>query len=234
MSERLEVSDTRRRAFLADVAHELRTPLTIMQGQLEAIGDGVYAADPEHIEVLLGHTRQMARLVEDLRTISLAEVGALRLDPQPTDVVALAHEVVAAYRSAASARDTELLVEAPMLVEGLADAAALRRVLGNLVSNAIRHTATGGHVRILVEPASATVGPAITVSDDGEGMSVELVIRAFERFEKGPGSDGSGLGLPIARDLIEAQGGHIELQSSPGMGTTARLQLAIAENEVSD
>ena len=227
MSERLEVSDARRRAFLADVAHELRTPLTVMQGQLEAIGDGVYAADEEHIEVLLGHTRQMARLVEDLRTISLAEVGALRLNPLPTDLVALTHEVVAAYRSAASERDIELLVDAPGPVVGPADAAALRRVLSNLITNAIRHSSAGGDIRIGLESAAGDHGPTIAITDDGDGMSAELVTRAFERFEKGPASDGSGLGLPIARDLIEAQGGRIELHSRPGSGTTARVRLGV-------
>lgn len=207
MSEQLEASDARRHAFLADVAHELRTPLTVVQGQLEAIEDGVYAADEERIGILLGHTRQMARLVEDLRTISLAEVGALQLELERTDLGALAHEAAAAFGSAASSRGVELVVKAADDVTALADAAALRRVPGNLITNAVRHTPTGGHVRVVVSAQDNGSGPAIEVINDGEGMSADLMPRAFERFEKDPGSDGSGLEPPIARDLVEAQGG---------------------------
>ncbi len=225
MSERLQTSDARRRAFLADVAHELRTPLTVMQGQLEAIEDGVYPPDGEHIAALLSHTRSMSRLVEDLRTISLAEVGALELAVRPVDVVALSHEVAAAYRSAAAAAGIELRVDGPDGGGAMADHAALGRVLGNLISNAIRHTSAGGHVAIQVSSRSTDGDTLIEVIDDGAGMTDELIGHAFERFEKGPGSDGSGLGLAIARDLVEAQGGHVELRSGVDDGTTVRIRL---------
>jgi two-component system sensor histidine kinase BaeS len=229
MSERLEASDERRRAFLADVAHELRTPLTVMQGQLEAIEDGVYEPDGEHIAALLSHTRSMARLVEDLRTISLAEVGALELELGAVDVVALAQEVAAAYRTEAASGEIELRVDGPERCLARADRSALGRVLGNLVSNAIRHTPAGGHVTIRLAPGAHDGGLLIEVSDDGAGMSRELMDHAFERFEKGPGSEGSGLGLAIARDLVEAQGGRIELRSEAGAGTTVRIRLEAGE-----
>jgi two-component system sensor histidine kinase BaeS len=225
MSERLQMSDARRRAFLADVAHELRTPLTVMQGQLEAVEDGVYQPDAEHIAALLSHTRSMARLVEDLRTISLAEVGALELSVRPVDVVALGHEVAAAYRSTAADGDIELQVDGLERAGAMADRSALSRVLGNLVSNAIRHTAAGGHVVIRISSRTEDGLTLIDVVDDGAGMTAELIGHAFERFEKGPGSEGSGLGLAIARDLIEAQGGHIELHSEIDEGTTVRIRL---------
>jgi two-component system sensor histidine kinase BaeS len=225
MSERLQTSDARRRAFLADVAHELRTPLTVMQGQLEAIEDGVYQPDGEHIAALLSHTRSMARLVEDLRTISLAEVGALQLVVRPVDVVALSHEVAAAYRGAAADGDIELRVDGPEHGGAMADRSALGRVLGNLITNAIRHTAEGGHIAIRVAPRPDDGDVLIEVVDDGAGMTAELISHAFERFEKGPGSDGSGLGLAIARDLVEAQGGHIELHSEVAAGTTVGIRL---------
>jgi two-component system sensor histidine kinase BaeS len=229
MSERLETSDARRRAFIADVAHELRTPLTVMQGQLEAIEDGAYQPDPEHISALLSHTRLMSRLVEDLRTISLAEVGALRLDLRAVDVVAVSDEVVAAYQSTAIASGVELRVEIQAPSSAVADPAALGRVLGNLISNAIRHTPEGGHVTVRVAPRGDAAGTLIEVADDGEGMAAELADRAFERFEKGPESDGSGLGLAIARDLVEAQRGRIELDSEVGAGTTVRILLGGTE-----
>jgi len=234
MSERLEVSDRRRRAFLADVAHELRTPLTVIGGELEAIADGVYPADETHVAILLGHTRAMTRLVEDLRTISLAEVGALELRPQPTDIGMLASEVAASYRSTAAAREASLTVSGPAdaRILAAADPSALRRVLGNLVTNALRHITAGGRVEIRFG-ARVGGGATIEVIDDGSGMSAEMVERAFERFEKGPDSDGSGLGLPIAKDLLEAQGGAISLDSAAGAGTTVRVELPPAPPEAS-
>lgn len=228
MSERLEASDARRRAFLADVAHELRTPLTVMQGQLEAIEDGVYEADAERIAALLSHARSMARLVEDLRTISLAEVGALELELVEVDVAALCEEVAAAYRPSAESHGVTLGVEVVQPIRAIADAASLGRVLGNLVSNAIRHTRTGGRVTIRISGDLASEAAVIEVVDDGEGMTAELAATAFERFAKGPGSDGSGLGLAIAADLVEAQNGRIELDSELGAGTHVRVQLAMA------
>ena len=171
----------------------------------------------------------MARLVEDLRTISLAEVGALELRVEPTDIVAVVHEVAATYRSSAAAGGLSIEVEAPASLEAAADPSALRRVLGNLVTNAIRHAGDGG--RLLMRVTSSAGGVAIEVADSGAGMSAELVARAFERFEKGPGSDGSGLGLPIARDLVEAQGGSISLSSEPDAGTRVVIELGRPQTE---
>ena len=224
MSERLETSERQRRAFLADVTHELRTPLTVLQGQLEAIGDGVYEPDADRIAGLLAHARQMSGLVEDLHTISLAEVGSLHLTLAPTELTALIDDVVSSYLPAAQLADIELTAApAPAGIEVSVDASAMRRVIANLTTNAIRHTAAGGHVRVGVRAAGAQV--LLDVVDDGSGMESDFVERAFERFEKGAGSDGSGLGLAIARDLVEAQHGSIALRSELGQGTAVTITL---------
>lgn len=222
MSEELQATDERRRAFLADVTHELRTPLTVIQGQLEAIEDGVYEADAERVAALLAQARQMSGLVEDLRTISLAEVGALELQPAPSDLGALAEEAVAGFGPAAHLAGVELAAEVPPepIVANL-DLAASQRIVGNLVGNALRHTPAGGHVQLRV--GGAADQGWLEVADDGPGIEPELVERVFERFQKGPASTGSGLGLAIARDLVEAQGGTIELSSTVGQGTRLRV-----------
>lgn len=228
MSAELQTADERRRAFLADVTHELRTPLTIIQGQLEAMEDGVYEADPERIAALLAQARQMSRLIEDLRTISLAEVGALELRPGPVDLSALAEETVAGFAPSAQLAVVELdLTPAGGSVIAELDAAATQRVLGNLITNALRHTPTGGSVQVAVTTDAGD--GVVEITDTGRGMDADMAARAFDRFEKGSDSPGSGLGLAIARDLVEAQGGRIGLASAPGQGTRAWVRFPLSD-----
>ena len=230
MSERLQASDERRRAYLAEVTHELRTPLTVISGQLEAIEDGVYVADPERIAALLAQTRQMSALIEDLHTLSLAEVGALRVRLVAGDLAALADGVVATFAPAAQEVGIDLrVVAAQRPVMAAYDDAATRRVLANLITNAVRHTPSDGVISITVRPT--TSGADIEVADTGSGMDDDLTATAFERFAKGPDSDGSGLGLAIASDLMHAQGGQIELHSTPGAGTQVRLAFGAPEED---
>ena len=231
MTSRMEAGDAQRRAFLADVAHELRTPLTVLQGQLEAMADGIYPADRDRLLALLGQSRSMARLVEDLRTISLAEVGALELHPADTEIRPLLDEVVMAHDQAARANGVRLFVEPsgrPSRVR--IDASATRRILANVVSNALRHTRPGGSVSIAARDTDADGRVSIIVRDTGTGIPAELVPRVFERFAKSETSDGSGLGLAIARDLAEAMGGSIDLSSVEGAGTTVTIRLPAASD----
>jgi two-component system sensor histidine kinase BaeS len=226
MSAQLEASDGRRRAFLADVTHELRTPLTVISGQLEAIEDGVYAADPDRVSMLLAQTRQMSQLIEDLHTISLAEVGALALVLVPTDLGAIAEEAVARFAPTAELDGIEL-EHRPGDSRTMAalDANATHRVLANIIRNALRHTPAGGSISLIVRP-----GAILEVVDTGKGMEPELAGRALGRFEKGPDSDGSGLGLAIASDLMEAQGGSLEITSTVRIGTRVALHFALLED----
>lgn len=223
MSAQLESVEARRRAFLAEVTHELRTPLTVIRGQLEAIEDGVYEPDAERITALLGHANQMTALVEDLHTLSLAEVGGLHLRPRSTDLAELIDEVAARYRPSADLAGVTLRIAIDEPVRAEVDVDATTRVLGNLVSNALRYTGRGGVITLQLSRRAEMA--LLRVIDNGAGMAAELAARAFERFEKGEQSTGSGLGLAIARDLVEAQRGSIELASVVGAGTTVTVTL---------
>ena len=224
MSSRLAETDSRRRQLLADVSHELRTPLTVIQGNVEGMLDGVYPADREHLEHVLAETRQLERLIEDLRTMSLADAGALPLHREPTALGALVTDAVAALEPQAAEAGIELTAVAADAPELELDPRRMRQVIANLVSNAIRHTPRGGSVRVSVASEGRDV--VLTVVDTGSGMDPETASMAFHRFWKSADSPGAGLGLPIARDLVRAHGGEVELQTAPGEGTTVRVRLA--------
>jgi signal transduction histidine kinase len=224
MTSRLEQTDEARRRLLADVSHELRTPLTVMQGNLEGMLDGLYPIDEEHLAPVLEETRVLARLVEDLRTLSLSEAGSLRLHREPTDLGRLLEEVAAGHRIAADAAGVTLTVRAaPDLPLLDVDPARMRQVIVNLVANALRFTPSGGEITLGASKADDGIG--LTVRDTGAGMEPDAVEHAFDRFYRSPDSSGTGLGLPIARNLVEAHGGRIELHSTPGEGTTVEVTL---------
>jgi signal transduction histidine kinase len=226
MAKELDAQDKARRHLMADIAHELRTPLAIVQGKLEGLLDGVYPRDDERLQGLLEDTRVLARLVEDLRTLSTAESGALALSKEPTDIVALAHDVVASLSSRAEDAGVTLRVEtdSPDDIPPIAiDPLRIREVLTNLVANALRYTPRDG--RVLVRVSNRVAGVEVQVADNGAGISAEELPRIFDRFYKGSGSSGSGLGLTIARGLIEAHGGRIRAESQLGAGTTIVVSL---------
>jgi len=221
MAKELESQDAARRHMMADIAHELRTPLAVVQGKLEGLIDGVYPRDNEQLTTVLESTRVLSRLVEDLRTLSTAESGALALTKEPTDLVALANDVVNAMAPRADEAGVSLQVSGTRTdaaATAQVDPVRIREVLTNLVSNALRHTPRGGRVDITVAPQSGMV--EIRVTDTGEGIAADELPRIFDRFYKGATSSGSGLGLTIARNLIEAHGGRIQASSMPGRGTS--------------
>jgi signal transduction histidine kinase len=227
MAERLAIDEAQRRDLLADISHELRTPLAVIQGNVEAMVDGVHPADAEHLASVLEETRVLTRLVEDLRTIALAEAGTLALHREPTDVDALISEAARGFRAAAERAGIDLELDVPDdLPLAEIDPVRIREVISNLVSNALRHTPAGGAVRVR---AWATEGATlqIVVDDTGSGIEPELVDHVFDRFAKGSGSRGSGLGLAIAKDLVEAHGGSIDVESQPGRGTSFRFSLPL-------
>ncbi len=229
MSARLEATDVRRRSFLADVTHELRTPLAVIRGQAEAIGDGLYPGDAAHVAPILDATRTLELLLEDLGTLALSEVGSLALAREPVDLAVLVNSSLAAFQSGAVAAGVTLVEEVTEdipLVD--ADAARLRGVFGNLLSNALRHTPAGGSIVVAAKRSGDHV--MVTVRDTGEGIPADLLPRIFDRFVKGPGSRGSGLGLAIARDVVTAHGGTIEAECKVGSGTAVRFSLPIAKD----
>jgi len=250
MTAELALADELRRNMTADVAHELRTPLSVIRGKLEGVLDGVYAATPEHLEPVLEETRLLTQLVEDLRLLALAEAGQLTLEKRPMDVGDLLQDAYVNFGPQASDRGVTLALDVPSdLPEVIADRRRVAQILGNLLTNALRHTPQGGCVTlsaVVTPPRSggAAITPPrsgggagggmieVTVTDTGTGVSPEDLPYIFERFWRGEKSrsragGGTGLGLAIAKQLVEMHGGMIGVESAPGRGSTFRFTLSI-------
>jgi len=226
MAERLQTADEQRRSLLADVTHELRTPLTIIQGNLEGMLDGLYPPDPARLSSLLDETRVLARRIDDLRTLALVDSGAFQLHKEPTDLAALLSETKAEFSTQAAAAGVSLQVESASSLPLLdLDGGRMRQALSNLVANALRYTPQGGLVRLNCRAESSRL--VIEVQDDGPGISPQDLPHVFDRFYKAHDSGGMGLGLSIAKQLVEAHGGEITALSQPGAGTTIRIQLPV-------
>jgi signal transduction histidine kinase len=232
MAARLKLTEEQRRDLMADITHELRTPLTVIQGNLEGMVDGVYPADESHIKLALEETHILSRLVDDLRTLALAESGALQLKKETTDLAVLMGETVAAFRAQADAAGVKLDVQTPN--EGLLvniDPERIRQVLANLITNAMRYTERGGLISLKAEMSSEAGGKkvVILVKDNGKGISADVLPNVFNRFYKSRDSSGTGLGLPIARHLVEAHGGSISIESEEGKGTSIQISLPVED-----
>jgi signal transduction histidine kinase len=224
MASRLDQLDERRRNLLADVTHELRTPLTVVQGNLEGMLDGVYPADEANLRSLLEETNILSRLVDDLRTLALAESGALQLKKEPTDLALLMRETAAAFQAQVNTAGVTLTVETAADLPWLdLDPGRIRQVLSNLLANALRYTPAGGTV--LVRYWQVEGRAELEVQDSGPGIQADELPYVFERFYKSTDSGGMGLGLAIAKKLVEAHGGTISAESAPGQGTKMRVVL---------
>jgi two-component system OmpR family sensor kinase/two-component system sensor histidine kinase BaeS len=226
MAQRLEVQEDQRRNLLADVAHELRTPLSVIQGNAEGMIDGLYPMDRAHLEPLLEEAKVMARLLDDLRTLSTAEAGALQLHREAVDPGQLAEDAVAAFRPAADAAGVRLTIDAPETLRSVRlDPLRIGEVLSNLLSNAVLHTPSGGTIGLSVERSADGHAVVFTVRDSGPGIAPDLLPHVFERFVKGGTSRGAGLGLAIAKGLVEAHGGTISARNDPGGGTSIGFEV---------
>ena len=242
MTTSLQRNDEQRRAMLADVAHELRTPLTILRGRLEGILDGIYAADAAHIAPALEEVYLLDCLVDDLRLLTLAEARQLPMELRPVDLEELAEKVVNTFEAEAAEQNIRLCANEPGVGDSAgpaftvcADPQRLEQVLSNLIGNALRYVPNGGAVIVnLCAPpqptqihSSAANGlengssrwVALTVSDDGPGVPQAELDYLFDRFwrgekSRGRATGGSGLGLTIAKQLIEAMGGEIWARNS--------------------
>ncbi|RME65672.1 MAG: HAMP domain-containing protein, partial [Caldilineae bacterium] len=216
MAAALEQAETLRRNLLADVAHELRTPLTVLEGNLRAILDDVYALDKEEIARLYDHTRRLHQMVDDLHELAQAEAGQLPLHRQPMDLAELAAETVDLFAPMAEEKGVTLQLEAAQPVRVLGDRTRLGQVLQNLLINALRHTPAGG--QITVKTWTEADRACVQVADTGEGIAAEDLPHVFDRFyrtDKARSRDtgGAGLGLAIARALVHAHGGEITVTS---------------------
>ena len=227
MAERLQTDERRRRDLLADVAHELRTPLAVIRGRVEGMRDGLYEVDGEHLELIERETDVMARLLEDLQLLSNAEAGALRLHRERLEPRELLETAADAFGTQALEAGLELKTEAgPDLPALDVDRVRIGEVLANLLANAVRHTPRGGAIRL--STTSDPEGVAFAVADTGEGIPADELSHVFDRFAKSPESRGAGLGLAIAKSLVQAHGGAIAAESEPGRGTTISFVLPAA------
>jgi signal transduction histidine kinase len=223
MATDLERTEQLRRNLVADVAHELRTPLSNIQGHLEAIRDGLLPAEPATLDSIFEEVLLLARLVEDLQELTLAEAGQLTLIRQPADVVDIARRAAWAAQPPAEARGLTIetdLPDPPATAE--VDPERIGQVLRNLLSNAIMHTSEGG--RITVELKDEGRELRVTVADTGTGIPADDLPYVFERFYRVDRSrvratGGAGLGLTIAKRLVEAHGGTIGVESELGKGS---------------
>lgn len=236
MSAALETSELQRQQMLADVAHELRTPLSISRGHIEAMLDGVFEMTPDNLALIHEETLLLGRLVEDLRTLSLAEAGQLSLDRITVNLTDLVVQSAAAFEPLAEAEDVNLTADVPVdAVLITADPGRIRQVLGNLLSNALRHVNGGGNDTPQVTLSLINRGDfaKLRVSDNGAGLSPEAQAHVFDRFWRAdPGRSrdqgGSGLGLAICRAIVDVHGGRIWVESEAGQGATFIVELPAA------
>lgn len=229
MTVKLAEARQLRRQMTADIAHDLRTPLSVLTGYLEAIREGALEASPERIATMHAEAELLGRLIEDLRTLALADAGELTLHPTTVAPGSLLARVVAAFTPEAKAAGLALGLDVASDLPTLqVDVDRLNQVLGNLIRNAIRHTPAGGVISLSAQ--AHPDGVHLTVTDSGEGIDPTVLPHIFERTVRGDSArsqDGgaSGLGLAIARSLMEAQGGTITVESRPGEGATFTVTL---------
>jgi two-component system OmpR family sensor kinase/two-component system sensor histidine kinase BaeS len=225
MADSLAKHEELRRNMIADVAHELRTPLTVIQGNLEAMLDGVLPTSPQEIATLRDEAALLTRLVADLRLLSLAESGQLKLERVRTNIAELTTHAVEPFHLQAQSSQVELKLElASNLPQVEVDTDRITQVIRNLLSNALRHTPEGGQVTISCE-RDTPHQVVITVSDTGEGISPADLPFVFDRFYRADKSrsrisGGSGIGLTIVKQLVEAHGGTVWVENQPPRGTT--------------
>jgi len=225
MLGRLDAAFKEMRQFTADASHELQTPLTILKGEME-VGLRSLRSPEEYQRILksaLEETDRIAHLVEGLLLLARADAGVLRMDRRPVNLAQLIEEVSGQARILAEARSVNLRLGPVESVSAQGDHAHLRRLLLNLVDNAIKYTPPSGHVTISLQSEGGWA--SIRVEDTGIGIPPEDQARIFQRFYRSAGArlrgeGGAGLGLCIARSIAEAHGGRIELESTPGRGST--------------
>jgi two-component system sensor histidine kinase BaeS len=228
MAESVQLNDVQRKAMVSDVAHELRTPLANIKGYLLASEDGVVPLDQALVTSLLEEAGLLERLVVDLQDLALADAGMLRLHPAPRDLSELAEQVVSAHGPAAETAGVSLRAEVVGVAPAMVDGARIRQALGNLVSNAIRFTESGGQVLVGVRRVGDSYN--LTVTDNGSGIAAEHLPHLFDRFyrvehSRSRTTGGSGLGLAITKHLVEAHRGTITATSTPGEGSTFTIHL---------
>ncbi len=226
MASRLHQADEQRRNLLADATHELLTPLTVIQGNLEGMLDRVYPADETNLRGLLDETNILSQRIEDLRILALAESGALQIKKEPIEIITFLREVTSLFQAQAAAAGVTITVSAAGSLPLLEiDPSRMRQVLANLLANDLRYSPAGSTIRLTCSIDGANI--LITMQDEGPGIPPDDLEHIFERFYKSTDSGGMGLGLAIAKHLVEAHGGSITAENAPTRGAIFRILLPI-------
>jgi len=242
MAASLETSEDARHRFTADIAHELRTPLTIIEGTVNGIIDDVFKADREHLDTVKEQTEVLTGLINDLRDLSLVEAGRLHLELEPTDILPLLERKINQIETATLTRNISLKLNAPETIPPLEiDTQRIEQVINNLLSNAARYTPEGGEITVTVDTIAAASAPGsdkekvrIAIADTGEGISPEHLEHVFDRFYRADDArtrreGGTGLGLAIVQQIVQAHGGSVRAESTPGQGSTFYVILPVME-----
>jgi two-component system sensor histidine kinase BaeS len=231
MSSDLARSNDLRRQMTADIAHDLRTPLSVLSGYLEALRDGVLEPSSERFDAMFGEARHLQRLIDDLRTLSLADAGELALAPTSIPPGLVLEQAVSSYGPHVAQQEVGLSLEVePDLPRIEVDTDRMAQVFANLISNALRYTPAGGQIHLGARRQDGHV--LLQVQDSGSGISPGDIPHIFDRFYRGEGarqgeSGESGLGLAIAKSLIELNGGKIGVESTIGQGTTFTITFPV-------
>ncbi len=236
MADKLKQAEQIRRDLVADVAHELRAPVSSIRAYLEAMRDGLMDTNRKSLDSLYEDIILLSRLIDDLQTISLADAGQLNLVYQPEDIARVVRSVAESVQPKAMVKGIHLTINLPSSLRKVRiDAQRISQVLYNLLDNAIRHTPGGGRILVNVMEQEGVI--KVTVSDTGEGIPPEDLSHMFERFyrvdkSRSRATGGSGLGLTIARRLVEAHGGTIEVQSKVGEGSHFTFTIPVSGSPV--
>ena len=231
MGDSLQQAETLRRDMTADIAHELRNPLSVMQARVEAVIDGVYPPTPENLEPVLEQTRLLSRLVEDLRTLALADAGQLPLEQTEISLSGLVERTASGYAAQAEASGVDLRLHLAPGVRVNADPGRIEQVIGNLLANAVRHAPSGTAVDVSLKVGDGRA--RLEIADRGEGIPAEALPYVFERFYRADRSrsrdmGGTGLGLAISRQIVQAHEGTITAANRPEGGAAFIVELPLA------
>jgi signal transduction histidine kinase len=232
MSAELENVERLRRELVANVSHELKTPISALRAHLENLLDGVERPDPQTLQVMLNQTERLGRLVDQLLDLARLESGELPLERRPVELHPLVHEVLSEIKVSSVDRGLRLEDGVPDdLPPVMVDRERVHQVLYNLLDNAVRFTPAGGRVRVAAHRANGVC--EVSVADTGTGIAPEHLPLLFERFYRADAArsrddGGTGIGLAIARSVVEAHGGRIRAESEPGKGSVFTFELPVA------
>jgi signal transduction histidine kinase len=235
MAASLDSSEQARRRLIADIAHDLRTPLSVIEGTVDAMLDGVFEPTPDNLSSIKEETTMLTGLITDLRDLSLAEAGQLKLETGPIDVADLVRRRINQIEVIAQKKGVAIRADLP---EGLpkvtGDGKRIEQVLTNIVNNALNYTPEGGNIDVTVTPDAGRTGITITVADTGEGIPSDQLPHIFERFyrvdeARSKKSGGAGLGLAIAKQMVELHGGKIWAESEVGKGSKFSFTMPAAD-----